>query len=486
MRTLVRILSLGLLGLAPSLARGQAAPATPSRPQPTRCTFSSDRFRSDSIPGSGQVVFWGGNVTIKCPERGITIRGDSGEQYPDRDQVLGHAIYDEPRFHVTSDYLTYFTTQDHINASGNVNAKLPSGSTLVGPVADFFRADPKAKIRTRQQVTAKARPTITVVEKDSAGKPMPPMTVIADQVQMDGDSLIYGWGQVVINRPELSATADSAFVDQGKETVRLMRGPKIVGKKDRPFTLQGDVIDMYAKNRKLQRVLARSHAVAVSDSMTLRSDTIDLRVTNDQLQHAYAWGKTSRARAVSPSQNLVADSLDVLMPGQKIRLLRAVHNALAMGKPDTTKFAVEKGDSTDWLRGDTIIALFDTLLQKDTSKTPNIKQLFATGHAKSFYHMAASDTAERRPAINSVSARLITINFDVVDSAGKSQQRVSTVTATDSVVGYYIEPQADSTARKAKAASATKAGAKPGDKTPAKPGTTPPATPPVTPKRPPL
>jgi hypothetical protein len=469
--------SIGWIALGVSFLAGIAGAAN-AQSKPTPCSFQSERFRSDSIPGVGDVVFMGGSVIIRCPARGITIRGDSGERYPDRDQMLGHAVYDEPRAHVTSDYLTYFGPQDHVNASGNVHATLPSGSSLVGPVADFFRADPKMKIRARQQVTAKARPTITVLQKDSITKKTDTMTVVADQVQMDGDSLIYGWGQVVITRPDIVATADSAFADSGKETLRLMRGPKVVGKKDRAFTLQGDVIDMFSKNRKLQRVLARSHAVAVSDSMTLKSDTIDLRVTNDQLQHAYAWGKTSRARAVSPSQNLVADSLDVLMPGQKIRLLRAVTNALAMGKPDTTKFSVEKGDSTDWLRGDTIIAHFDSLPQKDTSKSPNIKQLFATGHAKSFYHMPPSDSGERRPAINSVSARLITINFSVVDSAGKSQQRVSTVTATDSVVGYYIEPQADTTKK-------AKTGTKPGDKTPAKPTGTPPATPPVTPKRPP-
>ncbi len=71
-------------------------------------------------------------------------------------------------------------------------------------------------------MTAIARPTITVVEKDSTGKPAPPLTVIADNVFMDGDSLIYGGGQVVITRPAdnlkdtaLTATGDSAFIDQG-------------------------------------------------------------------------------------------------------------------------------------------------------------------------------------------------------------------------------------------------------------------------------
>jgi hypothetical protein len=109
----------------------------------SRCAFSADRFRSDSIPNVGDVLFAGGTVVIRCPDRGITIRGDSAERYPDRDQMVGHAVYDEPRFHVTSDYLTYFGTQDHINASGNVHASLPSGSTLVGPAAANDYNSPK-------------------------------------------------------------------------------------------------------------------------------------------------------------------------------------------------------------------------------------------------------------------------------------------------------------------------------------------------------
>ena len=151
---------------------------------------------------------------------------------------------------------------------------------------------------------------------------------------------------------------------------------------------------MYSRNRKLQRVIARAHAIATSDSMTLKSDTIDLRVNNDQLDHAYAWGKTSRAHAVSPTQDLLADSLDVIMPRQKVQLVYAVAKAFAQSKPDTTHFRVEKPDSTDWIKGDTIIAHFDTLPVKDTSKSPPIKRLVATGHASSYYHMAPSDTSQ--------------------------------------------------------------------------------------------
>ena len=87
-------------------------------------------------------------------------------------------------------------------------------------------------------------------------------------------------------------------------------------------------------------MLSRANAKAVSDSMTLTSDTIDLRVKNDLLDHAFAWSSVNRAKVVSPSQNMIADSLDVTMPGQQIRLVRAFRRAFAQGRPDTTKYKI--------------------------------------------------------------------------------------------------------------------------------------------------
>ena len=442
-------------GLVALLACAAALPlAAQPASGPTRCHLvpqATTRLSADTLPTGQQVAFLGGGVLLECPARGISLRSDSAERYPDRDFLVGHVVYDEPRFHVTSDYMTHYPTDERIVAVQNVDARLPSGSTLVGPMAEYRRA--VAKIRPRRQMIARYRPTITIVEKDSAGKQPKPMTVVADTVFMDGDSLIYANGQVIITRPDISATADSVFIDQGNETMRLMRGPKLTGTKQRPFTLSGDLIDLFSRNRKLNRVIARANAVAVSDSLTLKSDTIDLRMKDDLLDHAYAWGLTSRTRAVSPAQNILADSLDVFMPGQRVQLVRALRKAFAQGKPDTVRFKVEKSDTTDWLQGDTITAHFDSLAapaKKDTSKSPSIKQLVARGSARSFYHMAPSDTAERRPAINHVVAQTIIVDFD-------STRKVVAVTTVDSTFGIYIEPRADSaSARRANAGTTPK------------------------------
>jgi hypothetical protein len=264
------------------------------------------------------------------------------------------------------------------------------------------------------------------------------MTVVANTVFMDGDSLLYGGGQVTISRENILASGDSVALDTGLETMRMMRKPRIEGKREKPFTLTGDVIDLYSRNRKLERVLSRGSANAVSQDMNLKADTIYLRVIDDLLERAIAWGKTTRAHAVSTTQNVVADSIVVSMPGQRVRTIYAVYRAFAQSKPDTNHVHVEAPDTTDWIMGDTILATFDTLPSKDTTKGPDIRRIVASGTAKSQYHFSPSDSSLRRPAISYVVAREITIDFD------KSQ--VSLVTAKDSVAGLYLEPSKDSTA----------------------------------------
>jgi hypothetical protein len=417
-----------------------AGSASRMQAQRTACDFQSERLRIDSIVGIGTVMYAGGGVVIRCPSRGITIRGDSAQRFADHDQMIGHAVYDEPRFHVTADYLNYFQLEEKVVAVANVHARMANGSTLDGPQAEYLRAVPR--IRTRAQMRAIARPTITVIEKDSAGKAAQPMTVISNTVFMDGDSTnsqIYAGGQVVITRSDIQANADSAFLDQNAETMRLMRNPVLRGKREKPYTLSGGLIDLFGRNKKLARIISRGTAKAVSDSMTLTADTIDLRVNNDLLDHAYAWGGKG-ARVVSPAQNMDADSLDVLMPNQRIRTVRALRKAFARGKPDSARFLVEAPDTTDWIRGDTIVAQFDSLVARDTTRNPPIKRLVATGHASSLYHMAPADSAERRAAINHVTARVITISFNA--------SKVATVTTVDSVSGVYIEPKPDSTMRR--------------------------------------
>jgi lipopolysaccharide export system protein LptA len=416
-------------------------------------------------------------VIARCPAQGIVLRSDSLEHYGDEGRLffIGHVDYSEPRLKLKSDQLTYFQRDERLLATQNVNARLPSGSTLKGPQLEFFRAVPN--VRPRQSATAIGRPTIALVEKDAQGREQPPVNVTGNTVYLLGDSIVSAQGSVVVVRPSLTATGDSLYVDSGTGLLRIMRTPKIVGTKGRPFTLVGETIDLLSKGRKLDRVLAKSAAEATSEDLNLKSDTIDFRVTDDLLQRAVAWGK-GRARATSPTQTIVSDSIDVLMPAQRVREMHALRGASAEGMPDTTKFRTTEKDR---LTGDTIVASFDTIPARDTSSKPRIRELVATGHATSLQHLPPRDTSScvRLPAINYVRGRVITVDFD--------SAKVKTVVVTDSLAGgMYLEPNADTTcARLAKrppaAATAGTVGATPPASSTTPPGQQPPPPPTRTP-----
>jgi hypothetical protein len=384
-------------------------------------------------------------VFVRCPKRDLTLRADSLESYGDESRLflLGHVHYVEPRLDLTSDFLTYHQQFERMVATSNVVARLPSGSTLRGPIVDYYRVMPGVRDVTR--LLATQRPTITIVQKDSVGK-SDTLTVLANMVNMIGDSVVYASGTVVMTRPEVEAKGDSLFLDSDKGLMVLMRDPSITGRKDRPFTLTGIRLELTSTDKKLSRVVAKGQGKAVSEDMTLTSDTIDLRVSNDLLDRAIAWGP-GRARANSATQQIVADSIDVLMPGQRVRELHAVRAAAAEAQPDTSRF---KADTVDWLRGDTIVALFDTAATRDTTRTAQIKELVANGKARSWYHVAPSDTAMRVAAINYVTGRQITVAF--------KQRRASNVTVIEKATGVYAEPKppakpkADSTKAPTKAA----------------------------------
>ena len=465
----VMVGALALLGVASSAA-GQGAAG--------RCVLAfrntpNTRFTANKLPSGQYNSFLGGGVDAFCEGQDVTLRADSAESYGQANvlYLIGNVHYTEPRVRVDSRRMTYFRSEERLLAEGDVNAVLPSGTTMRGPQAEYFRAVPG--IRPRARLVAPGRPDIQLIQTDSAGRPGEPVRVVADRVVMDGDSLVYASGRVEITRTDVDARGDSAFLDGGREFARLMRGPSITGKGERPFTLNGSVIDLYSSRRLLQRVVAARDAKAVSGELNLIADTIDLRVDSNRLQRAYAWGP-SRARARSPDRDLVADSLDVVMPDQRVREVRAVRNAFAETLPDTGKI---RSGERDWLRGDTILAYFDTTAVRDTAARPRLRELVALGRASSRYQVESEQGGPQRPSINYVRGRQITVAMNAGD------QGVRTVNVLDQVAGLFLEPAApaaDSGSGEptgAQAPGSTTSGTAPARATPARAG--PAATPPA-------
>jgi hypothetical protein len=431
MRRIARVLLAALpLSVMPTALRAQAPQGQCDLQFPNT---PSSRLRSAKLPSGGYNSYIGGGVVAICAGQDVTLRSDSAEYYGDRDvlYLLGNVHYEEPRVKVDSRRMTYIRADERIFAEGDVFAQLPSGTTMRGPNADYLR---QTATRPRARMIATGRPHIVFVQTDTSGRKQEPADVYADRVQLEGDSLVYASGKVELIRPDVIAHGDSAIMDGLQEWARLMISPSIEGKGDRPFTLSGGVIDLYSRQRQLERVIAKAKARAVSRDLDLTADTIDLRLSAQRLERAFAWG-AQRARAVSPAADIVADSLDIVMPGQRLREVRALRNALAQSAPDTTAI---RTNERDWIRGDTIVALFDTLAVGDTATHPRIRQLIARGDARSYYQIATAGRPTQ-PAINYVRGRLITVAF--------ADQKVQTVNVTDEAAGLYLEAATDTTAK---------------------------------------
>ncbi len=416
---------------------------------------------------SGQYnAFQGGGVRYVCVGDDVSIEADSAAFYGDLNvlYMIGSVRYREPRAELDADQLTYYRSDEWVLAQGNVFARMENGSTMRGPSAEYYRAVPA--IRPEQRVVATGRPTFELIPEDSAGAPGEPVTIVADRVVAEGESIVHAGGQVRVTRPDLNASADSAMLDEGRELARLMRSPRIEGRGERTFTLTGNLIDLYSRERELERVLSMGAARVVSEDVTVTADTLDLRVTERELERAFAWGP-GRARASSPGREIEADSLDVLLPGQRLHTVFALGSARIESDPDSARVV---SDVRDWLAGDTVIAHFDTsrvegdttLAEGDTTSRTRITDLVAMGDARSFQQIGPDSGRTDRPSVHYVRGRTINVLFD-----DGRPERV-TVTAPDSglATGVYLD---------ATGATAERDGARP---------TGPPASPSVPPPNP--
>jgi lipopolysaccharide export system protein LptA len=413
-----------------------AAPLTAQAPRECVLDYESPtgntRTNAVELPSHHYDVFQGGGVIYHCRGQDNTIIADSSEYYGDRSVLflIGNVHYRETRANVDSDRMTYYQLEDRLHAEGNVNAVLQSGTTLKGPSVDYYRATPT---RPLTSAIATGHPTMRIIEPNSSGRAGEPINVVANQIMSRGDSLVFASGSVEITRPDVIAKGDSAYLDNRREFARLLRSPSVQSRRDRPFTLRGGVIDLFSKKRVLQRVVATPDGHALSDDLELVADSVDLRMSSDRLDRVMAWGP-KRARAISPDREITADSIDALMPGQRLREVHAVRNAYVNSVPDTAHVI---SSDRDWIRGDTVVAEFDSVAVTDTTSKPTPRRVIATGHASSYYQLAGDAKTKSIPNINYVKGKEITIQF--VD------REVSTVDVVEQASGVYIEPAPEGT-----------------------------------------
>lgn len=385
-----------------------------------------------------RIMYVSGGVDARCEGQGNRLLADSAEHHESRGELIliNRVRYSEPRMTMQSDRMVYYTNEERLFATGSVRGMSDNGTRFTGPQFEYFRAKPG--FRATPIWRAPGRPRIRMAPTDSVparaivlGEPPDERgdstDLVADFIHSENDSLVWAVGKVVIERRDLTATSDSASLDRGSEFARLMREPRIVGTGERPYSLVGTRIDLWSKDQQLERVLAAGAARVESDSLTLVSDTIDMRMRDRRMERVFAWG--GRARATTATQEMEADSLDMRMPGQHLSEVHALGKAVAFSAVDTAR--IESADR-DWIRGDTLVALFDTVTAADTTERTTMREVTATGNASAFYQLAQAGETKALPNISYNRGRVIAVHFE--------DGEVQRVDVREKASGMFLEP----------------------------------------------
>ncbi len=425
-----------------SLASGdKRAAKKPAAPATRNCFLDftdsppETRFLYMRLPDSTANTFIGGGFVGRCQGENNRISADSAEQFESAGIVnmYGNVVYEESnKLRVTAAHAIYLTREGRLFADGGVVAtQLATGSTITGPNIEYSRVMPGRPVA---KLVAPNRPTARLIERDSTGKLGEPTIVTADRFEDLGDTLLLGWGDVVITREQIVGRADSLAFNKTTQRARLVRAARIRSlDTSQAFTLNGDTVDLYTTEKKLDRVFASHAATATNKDLIITAERIDLRLKAQQIDEAFAFG-SGRARAQTPQQDVESDSMRIVLTDQRPREVRAIGGAVAKGMPDTLKI---KSTDRDMLRGDSLFAYFDTAqAATDTSGQTRIREIQAFGNASSLFQIASKRGPSAPPAINYVRGQRIVVQFDTGS--------VRDVRVDSAASGLYLEPAQDS------------------------------------------
>ena len=446
------------------------------------CSFVEGSGDLRTVDVAGSLVTHVTRPNVVCQD-GVRIRADSAVAYRISNyvQLIGGVSFEDAQRRLSSSSAEYFATVGRLQAHGSVQVDdktdggMMRGQEMVyrraGPnrpreQLEFFEGRPSARLYVRPQSGNAAAPA------DSANAEAVPYDVEADRIIVEGEGYFHATGGVQVERPplpgdsaHLRAFGDSVEFNQLDGTLRLSRGARLVLDERE---LSADLIVARVPGDVVREVSGRHGAVLTAASVRLEAPLLHMFFDEGVMERLVAVplapapedsgalpppavDSADAARPVARAQSfvVVADSLDALTPGEVLERIEAVGSARAessaqdsLNTPDTPALA-----RTDWIEGDTIVALFApagaATDSADGSREPpeeeeyRLERLEATGSARSLYRMRASDTAQaaRRPAIHYVSADRIAIEFEQGD--------IEHMEVSGEARGLHVEPAVD-------------------------------------------
>ncbi len=432
---LLAALALGLFGATPPQQRSQRT-----------CRVQVDSVGRAAnfvkLADGTEQIFAGGGVLARCIGEATTMTSDSMAYFQAQAELrfLGNVHFRDSTSLLDADRVTYWTREERLHAEGNVYTRnLTSGSEMRGPNLDYYRAVPG--VRDTVQLYATARPTIHFFSaRDSGRADRRPFVIVSDRVAMRHNDRMWGSGRVTIDRDDLNARSDSAFLNLADSLGYLIGVAEVIGRDtaapadSNTYRLTGQRIRFeLTGGQEVRRAVAVHRALATGPDWTLHGDTLDIALDSSRVQRAQAWGRMDdeQPSAQSGLSTVLGDSLDVQMPGQVMHLVWAYGRARASSRPDTT--VVEE----DWLAGDTLRADFASARDAAGRRRSEVEHVTAVGGdrvplASAYYHTENESEPAGPRGISYSRGQRIRIAM--------RERRVRTVDVVGAVDGVYLEP----------------------------------------------
>ena len=275
-----------------------------------------------------------------------------------------------------------------------------------------------------------------------------PYDIVANRIYIEGSEYLRATGSVEITRDSLEAFADSVEYDRRAERLFLRGDARI---KEATYDLTAGTVSMLLPGEEIREVVARGDAVLTAEQVLLRAPQIHVYLTEGVMDRLVALGRAdsdsetdteapttegevgepsdeedlppTRPEALAEDFLLIADSIEVLSPGEVLQQVFAAGDARgeSLARDSINTEDTPEIIRRDWVAGDTIIATFvpvsgtgarggdsvppeperlDSLGNRmvaaqpadTTGKDYELERLVARVNARSLYRLEASDT----------------------------------------------------------------------------------------------
>lgn len=458
---------------------------------------------------------------------GVRIRADSTRFYENTNyyELYGHVLFENPERILRSGRAQYFRSTGRLQAQEDVRLTRKSDNALVTGENLVFEEAGRGRAQDHMTVTGGRPHAVLYVQRDTArpeaegpdslappppaageageeSGPPAPYEVDADRIELTGEERFDASGRVEITRDSLEGYGDRAVYEQTEGTLVLLGEARMV---NGGYTLVGDTVEAIIPEEAIREVVARRRATLTGEDLDVRAPLIRMMMADGALERMVAVAPTDTAappegpptgppgelpsgelggappppvtraallqaehpaRPVARARDfiIVADSIDVRLPGRVLERLIAVGEAHG---ESTARDSLDTEDlpevaRRDWIDGRTIEATFSRAETPDTPEAAadssgseyRLESLVASGSARSLYRMAPRDSAAAGPDTTAVGA-----NPTAVAGADTAAAAVALVDTTAAAVAIVDTAAVADTAGLADTAAVAGAGA---------------------------